>query len=107
MFDGDKIGVVTSSKKISIKRGTMYEVSLGEEIEEIHGEFFVKGAHIKIVGVIKRADSGGRSDLIENILKDIRSLDINDIRIVIDKVKLEFPMLFVDELPDEIAQLLN
>ena len=100
-FNGVKIGKTLKCKKISIKKGTNYVVQFYGDVTKIHDVYLYDGVVIPYESTFV-SDYEERKEenvKVQNILSDIRSLNIRDIIVLHKSLVLEFPIL--SELIDQ------
>ena len=100
-FKGVKIGKTLKHKKISIKKGTNYIVRFYGDVIKIHDVYLYNGVVIPYESTFV-SDCEERKEenvKVQNILSDIRSLNIRDIIMLHKSLVLEFPIL--SELIDQ------
>ena len=100
-YKGVKIGKTLNSKKISIKKGTNYVVQFYGDVTRIHDAYLYNGFVIPFESLfVDDCEEKKEEDIkVQNILIEIRSLNIKDIIILHKSLVSEFPIL--SELIDQ------
>ena len=94
-YKGIKIGKTLSSKKISIKRGTNYVVQFYSDVTRIHDAYLYDGFVIPFESLFVNDCEERKEEnvKVQNMLIEIRSLNIKDIIMLHKSLVSEFPIL--------------
>ena len=82
-FNGIKIGKTLKHKKISVKKGTNYVVQFYGDVTKIHDVYLYNGVVIPYESTFVSDQEGRKEEnvKIQDMLRNIRSLNIRDISI--------------------------